>query len=166
VSYSSVKHLLSPEERRHVKKRDACAVCGCYVCECAVRALDGMMRDIGLPAPVAEHPFHPERKWRFDRAWPDYGVAVEVDGGLSSGGRHVRKAGYEEDCRKINEAMIRGWLVIRVSTGMVHTAEALSPITAALISRGWRKEDTDATRTDIAVGVEYPRGTPGSALLG
>jgi len=34
----------------------------------------------GLPAPVFEYRFHPSRKWRFDIAWPERRVAVEVEG--------------------------------------------------------------------------------------
>jgi hypothetical protein len=36
---------------------------------------------VGLPKPARELPFHPRSRWRFDLAWPDQRVAVEVDGG-------------------------------------------------------------------------------------
>src|SRR5690606_39740371 len=42
-----------------------------------------------LPEPVREYRFHPERRWRFDFAWPDLRVAAEVEGGIHIGGRHV-----------------------------------------------------------------------------
>jgi len=35
----------------------------------------------GLPEPEREYRFHPRRKWRFDAAWPDAKLAVEVEGG-------------------------------------------------------------------------------------
>lgn len=63
--------------------------------------------------------FHPERKWRFDYAFPDYMIALEVEGGTFSRGRHTRGAGYEKDIEKYNEATIMGWRVIRASTGQV-----------------------------------------------
>ena len=44
----------------------------------------------GLPAPVAQHKFHPVRRWRFDLAWPANMLAIEVDGGIWSNGRHTR----------------------------------------------------------------------------
>ncbi|HAT10302.1 MAG TPA: hypothetical protein DCS97_06855, partial [Planctomycetes bacterium] len=30
---------------------------------------------------IAEHRFHPTRKWRFDFARPDIHLAIEIDGG-------------------------------------------------------------------------------------
>jgi hypothetical protein len=69
----------------------------------------------GLPAPVAEHRFADDRKWRFDLAWPDRLVAVEIDGGafLQGGGGHNRGAAIRRDQEKLNEAAARGWLVLR-----------------------------------------------------
>ena len=37
------------------------------------------LRTTQLPEPVREHPFC-ARLWRFDFAWPDYKIAVEVEG--------------------------------------------------------------------------------------
>jgi hypothetical protein len=34
-----------------------------------------------LPKPVTQLVFHKHRKWRFDFAWPDVKVAVEIQGG-------------------------------------------------------------------------------------
>jgi hypothetical protein len=50
--------------------------------------------------------------WRFDFAWPDRLVAVEIDGGVWSRGRHTRGAGYIEDRRKLNRAVQLGWRVV------------------------------------------------------
>lgn len=53
--------------------------------------LDCRLRN--LPAPVAEYRFHETRKWRFDHAWPDRKLALEIDGGVwqNGGGRHNRR---------------------------------------------------------------------------
>lgn len=69
-----------------------------------------------LPAPVREHKFHPKRKWRFDWAWVDRKLALEVQGGafLSTGGRHTRGAGYRRDAEKFSEAAILGWRILHV----------------------------------------------------
>ena len=58
---------------------------------------------------------HPTRRWRFDFAFPTLRVAIEVEGGVHSGGRHVTGAGYESDLDKYNEAASRGWTLFRVS---------------------------------------------------
>lgn len=67
----------------------------------------------GLPVPEREHKFHPDRKWRFDYAWPELKVAVEVEGGIYTRGRHTRGAGYEKDMEKYNAAALRGWTLLR-----------------------------------------------------
>lgn len=63
-----------------------------------------------------EFKFHPVRKWRFDYAFPEYKVAVEVDGGVWTGGRHINPAGYINDMEKLNTAASMGWLVLRITT--------------------------------------------------
>lgn len=68
----------------------------------------------GVPAPVAEHKFHPLRRWRFDYAWPAEFIALEVEGGVWTGGRHTRGAGFVKDMEKYNAATVLGWRVLRV----------------------------------------------------
>lgn len=85
-------------------------------------------RAVKLPAPVTEHRFHPSRKWRFDLAWPEQMVACEIDGGTYVKGRHVRPQGFRNDCEKLNEATILGWLVLRVTSAMVEDGMALDQL--------------------------------------
>jgi hypothetical protein len=80
----------------------------------------------GLPKPEAEYRFHPTRKWRFDLAWPDRSLAVEIDGAVWTGGRHTRGAGVEKDTEKYAEALLAGWRVLRVTTGQVKSGQALT----------------------------------------
>lgn len=64
--------------------------------------------------PVREHRFHPERKWRFDSAFPEHGVAVEVEGVVWRGkSRHTTTQGYTNDLEKYNAATLLGWKVLR-----------------------------------------------------
>lgn len=80
-----------------------------------------------------EHRFAPPRLWRFDFAWPNLKLALEVEGGHWSGGRHVRGKGFEGDMEKYNEAALAGWLVIRVSTKQVtKSEEALNLVRRAI----------------------------------
>lgn len=67
-----------------------------------------------LPKPVTEHRFHETRKWRFDYAWPEKRIAVEIDGGqfLRNGGRH----NTDSDRKKLNMAARLKWIVLRFST--------------------------------------------------
>jgi hypothetical protein len=57
--------------------------------------------------------------WRFDFAWIAEGVALELDGGTWSNGRHSRGGGYAEDCRKLNAAVTMGWRVYRLTSDML-----------------------------------------------
>jgi hypothetical protein len=61
-----------------------------------------------------EYRFCPSRRFAFDRAWPEAKVALEVDGGIWTQGRHVRGAGYLKDLEKFALAFVGGWWVLRV----------------------------------------------------
>jgi len=100
--------------------------------------LDILIQDDGLPMPTPEHRFHPVRKWRFDRAYPEYKVAVECEGGIFSQGRHTRGLGFQKDCTKYNEAALLGWLVLRVTARHIEDGRALVWLRRALTERGWR----------------------------
>lgn len=63
----------------------------------------------------AEWPFHTERKWRFDYARPDLKIAIEVDGGVFTGGRHSGGVGQVKDFEKMNNACALGWLVYHIT---------------------------------------------------
>jgi len=74
-----------------------------------------LIRADKLPAPEREYKFDSKRRWRFDFAWPDKKIAVEIEGGvwLRSGGRHSRGKGFIGDCEKYNQAIMLGWKVLR-----------------------------------------------------
>lgn len=81
-----------------------------------------------LPTPVYEHKFHPERKWRFDFAWPEQKVALEVQGGLFVGGRHARGAGIARDMEKASAAASLGWRLLLVQPNDLCTLDTLNLI--------------------------------------
>ncbi len=100
------------------------------------------MRAVGLPAPIAQYRFAPPRRWTFDFCWPDRKLAVEVEGGIWTRGRHTRGKGYERDCSKYNEAAILGFTVLRFTTGQVKNGEAIGTIERALSRLGSRLVET------------------------
>jgi len=85
-----------------------------------------------IVAPDTEYRFSAPRKWRFDLAWPNLMLAVEVEGGVHSRGRHTRPAGYEKDCEKYNSAILLGWRVLRVTSKHIMSGEALLWIEQAI----------------------------------
>lgn len=88
-----------------------------------------------LPPPVAEHRFDPARRWRFDFAWPDLMLAVEVEGGTWRGGRHTRGSGFAKDCEKYNRAAALGWSVLRFTTDMVKRGDAIATTKEIILAR-------------------------------
>lgn len=64
---------------------------------------------------VKEFKFHPKRRWRFDYAIPEHRIALEVEGGVWTGGRHTRPQGFLGDIEKYNTATLMGWRVFRTT---------------------------------------------------
>jgi len=72
------------------------------------------------------------RRWRFDFAFPEFMIAVEVEGGQYVRGRHNRPAGFAADCDKLNAAVFQGWRVYRFTGEMVKSGAACATIMKAL----------------------------------
>ena len=87
----------------------------------------------GLPMPTPEHRFAPPRRWRFDFAWVEQWVAVEVEGGTWTSGRHVRGAGYDNDCEKYDEAVLMGWRILRFTAHHIDCGYAIETLKRALL---------------------------------
>lgn len=80
----------------------------------------------GLPAYTEQYRFC-DRRYRFDYAWPERKIAVEMDGGnymvrwskklrrWVAVGKHTKSADYE----KLNEALLLGWQVLRFTGEML-----------------------------------------------
>ena len=87
------------------------------------RTFDTLLRQISQNTlmPEKEYGFAKKlgRRWRFDRAWPEHKVAVELEGGVYTQGRHTRGKGFEADCEKYNQATAMGWRVFRLTAGML-----------------------------------------------
>ena len=108
----------------------------------------------GLPKPELEYKFHPDRKWRFDLAWPGYRsptiltmVSVEIDGGVFARkgarkcrccghvpqGGHNTGVGFTKNCEKLNAAAELGWRVFRYTPQMVELGEAIRQLKRVLL---------------------------------
>lgn len=119
-------------------------------------------KSCGLPPAVAEHVFCDGRKWRFDFAFPNVinhqdtksprksiskklgvlgdlvvqptcgGLAVEVQGGIWTRGRHTRGAALKLEWEKLNTAAILGWRILYCEPGEILTVKFARMIKAAL----------------------------------
>lgn len=116
------------------------------------KSIEQQIEEAGLPEPEAEYYFAKNigRRWRFDLAFPEWRVAVEVDGGTFGrmvlgadgkryriGGRHNSGKGLESDAEKYTEAQLQGWTVVKVTTRQVRDKQAITPIRRALVAKGW-----------------------------
>lgn len=92
-----------------------------------------MLSDWKLIVPFQEWAFHPTRKWRFDYAWPNYKIALEVDGGIWTQGRHTRGSGRLKDMEKFNAAALLGWRILYVTPEQLCTQETVDMISKSLL---------------------------------
>lgn len=90
------------------------------------------LRALGLPDADREWRFHPARRWRFDLAWPERKVAVEIQGGLFSNGRHARGAGISSDYEKGAAATLLGWRVFWVTPHQIKMGQAANWVAEAM----------------------------------
>lgn len=87
------------------------------------------------------------RMWHFDFAFPQYRVAVEIDGTSRRCiggqwilmGRHSTIGGMQKDNEKINSANLLGWHVLRFLTSEVSGRKPLTMTLRVLTSRGWKQ---------------------------
>lgn len=83
----------------------------------------------------------PVNGMEFDIAWPEYKVAIEVNGGQWASGKmgHNSGSGVERDARKQNWAILKGWLLLWLVTDHIEKqmrSYAIPTIREALLLRG------------------------------
>jgi len=67
-----------------------------------------------------------KRKWRWDWAWPKSKLAIEIQGGTWTRGKHTRALGYSNDCHKLAQAVLLGWRVLWVTSDMIRDGTAFT----------------------------------------
>lgn len=90
----------------------------------------------GLPEPEYELRFHDVRRWRFDLAWPDQKLALEVQGGVFLGkkGRHTNGADLIKEWEKLNTAASMGWRMLFCQPVDLMTRQTVEFIRKSLIA--------------------------------
>jgi very-short-patch-repair endonuclease len=83
---------------------------------------------------VRQYRFHPVRRWRFDYASPDHRVAIEIQGGIWTNGRHSRGSGQVQEFEKMNAAAHLGWRVFFLHAGTINDTPTLSMIANTIAS--------------------------------
>lgn len=77
--------------------------------------IPAIWKRFNIPLPIPEYMFCLERKYRIDYAWPQYRrpLAVEIEGGIWTKGRHITPKGFLRDMEKYNLMTERGWILLR-----------------------------------------------------
>ena len=75
---------------------------------------------LGGPELEREFRFEPMRRWRADFAHIASRTLIEIEGGIYSGGRHVRGVAFTSDAIKYNAAEMAGFHVIRLTSDMLN----------------------------------------------
>ena len=86
----------------------------------------------GLPIPTLQFRAIPSRRFRWDMAWTDHRLLLEVQGGVWTAGKHGRGSGILKDHEKLNLASAHGFRTIQVSATTIRNGLAVLWIIAAL----------------------------------
>ena len=81
---------------------------------------------------IPEHKFCDTRKWRFDFALLEKKIAIEVNGGVFTQGRHTRGEGFINDMEKLNKAVELGWRVLQYTPQQCIQTETFRQINAII----------------------------------
>ena len=91
------------------------------------------IRMVGLPEPIREYKAIPERRFRFDMAYPKYMLLIEIQGDIWAGKRgeqsgHTSGVGLLRDYEKNNLAVANGWRVLYFAGNTIRSGEAVKQI--------------------------------------
>lgn len=98
----------------------------------AIRAFLQELARLKLPEPRQEYQFATPRKWAADFCWPEHKVILEVQGGVFTGGRHVRGAALLKEWEKLNHGAIRGYRFLFCAPRDLTSLATLEFVTQAL----------------------------------
>jgi len=90
------------------------------------------IKALGLPEPTREYLAIKGRKFRFDFAWLEQRLLVEVNGGTYTQGAHSTGRGIARDYEKCNLATLAGWRVLSFDGKSVKDGTAVEVIRQAL----------------------------------
>jgi very-short-patch-repair endonuclease len=79
-----------------------------------IELLESYLKSRGIEL-QREFRFHPVRRWRADLYFeaPGMKVAIEIEGGAFSNGRHTRGTGFIKDMEKYNNMTLAGIRLLR-----------------------------------------------------
>jgi hypothetical protein len=99
-------------------------------------ALLAQIKLSGLPNPITEFKAVEGRKFRWDIAFPEQMLLVEIQGGTWIGGfGHNSGKGIARDCEKLNLATVAGYRCLSVTSDQIRSGKAIMWIRQAIEGR-------------------------------
>jgi len=92
------------------------------------------IRMVELPEPIREYKAIEGRQFRFDFAWPNRNLLIEVHGAIFVKGGHSSGVGIMRDHSKHNLATLAGWRILYVNSATIDSGEAIRDIEKVLTS--------------------------------
>ena len=132
----------------------------------ATQKFDYLWETIAPPGsePAYEYRFDPARRWRFDFAWPEFKVAVEIQGFGQGGlrGGHQLQQGVMKDNEKCNRAIELGWFVFRFDTRTLQAKDRAEGVVKQVLDtiirvHGERSERTHRKPTARRLDRRHPK---------
>lgn len=91
-----------------------------------------LVRYNGIEEPKPQYRFHEARLWRVDFAWPEWKVAVEIEGGIwrrdrkgNWAGAHSHPSNIERDIEKSNALALAGYSLLRFTEKEIKSGVAV-----------------------------------------
>ena len=81
-----------------------------------------------IPVPETEWKAVAGRKFRWDLAWPEFHLLVEIQGGTWGKGAHSTGSGLHRDYEKLNLATLAGFQCFMFDSDMVKSGQAINTI--------------------------------------
>lgn len=87
---------------------------------------------LGLVGYAREFVAIPGRRFRWDFAWPQHRLLVEINGGTFTRGGHSTGLGIRRDYEKNNLAQLAGWRTLAFDGNAVKSGEAVEMVRLVL----------------------------------
>ena len=84
------------------------------------------IRAAGIPLPRLQYQLVKDRKYRWDFAWPEMLLCVEINGGTWVKSGHTTGKGLDRDAEKLNLAVLRGYHQFVFTKEMIRDGRALA----------------------------------------
>lgn len=117
--------------------------------------MERQINERGIQTPTLELKFDPVRKWRFDFAWPEFMLALEVEGSV-----HRIKGRFKSDIEKYAMAQLAGWTVLRVARAQIKNGQAILWLQEMINRRNKCAATETATRAALATAVPSDTSLP------